>query len=168
MPSPADMLSRFHHVQAGAELINEAHAANVQEAIDGAKIDALRSSEAGTAPVKFTEALEMLVRGSDRHSFINVIRWAKEFFGGNRSRVAEADVKVSRFASLLFQREAERNLQAVEVPVERANPLAYAASVAYQQHLAAMPQAPQVAVQSAAVMVSPITGLPIGLMGIHF
>lgn len=176
MSSPGEVKSQVHHVQDDLGGLRGVHnAAEVQEAIDGAEIDALRSREAmrmNDGFGSFTENLERLVRENNRNSIIRVFHWAREFFGNRASKskpgvVTGSAARVRSFSEILSQKQVQETIRVVETPVERINPLAHATLVAYQQHVAAMPQAPQVMVQSAA-MFSPVTGMPAGLMGIHF
>lgn len=178
MPGPDEIRSGKIHMVHGFGDLEQVRQEEAKRALNGAEIDALRVSggvRASDGYGSFSEAMGRLISHNKEAHRTSVFEWARKLL----SRKTSVDLKpenldvqldvrgLKRFAEFYSQKAQQEVTAAIAAPVERANPLAHAALAAYQQHVAAMPQAPQIMVQSAAVMVSPVTGMPAGLVGIH-
>jgi hypothetical protein len=145
---------------------------DTEKVLDGAELEALRSASAEGAKVSdgfgsfTTAALEALVKKERRAVRFSIVNWAKLYFANHPPKLPKLNYE--SFIGVHPQRVIEESASMIANPVvEKANPLANAALNVFQQHVVSMPPAPQVMVSGAAAMLSPVTGLPVGLMGIH-
>lgn len=157
---------RLEMIHDGFGGLHEVRQADGQKAIDGAQMDALNSQavRANDGFGSFSDAMDRLIAHTRSQSRFSIFDWARKFFS-DRSRL-----DISAFKGPIAfrtQEEVSASAQVIANPTEKANPLAHAALAVYQQHVATVPPIPQIMVQSAATMVSPITGMPIGIMGVR-